>query len=99
MTRPAPKRLTSERLEEIAGWLLDDPDFYINCTEREATDAIRDLLADRASQDARIAEMERELAALSGYAQHTVDCAALNTFLPCDCGLRSLTSAKERAKP
>ena len=37
--------MTAEWLKEIAGWLLDDPDFYINCTERQATDAIRDLLA------------------------------------------------------
>ena len=38
------KRMSEERLAEIESWLLDDPDFYINCTEQQATDAIRELL-------------------------------------------------------
>lgn len=36
--------MTPERLKQIASWISDDPDFYLMCTEREATDAIKDLL-------------------------------------------------------
>lgn len=47
MTDQAHTPMSAERLAEIRSWLLDDPDFYIDCTERQATDAIRELLAER----------------------------------------------------
>lgn len=57
--------ISKERLDEIRSWLIDDPDFYINCTERQATDAIRDLLADLIDRLSReLAEVRAENATL-----------------------------------